>query len=475
MTEQGTITAGTATSADQFVAAFEKFESRVAGSPSWLTPVRKAAIARLNELGFPNTKHEDWRSTNLAPLTRTTFVRATPPADRPSPEDLKSHLFAEAGCSRLVFVNGGFDSELSDVGSLPDGVVVGNMAEIMARDSSTLEPYLTRYADNKEAPFIALNTAFLEDGACVIIPPNTVIERPIHVLYVTVAGSDPIVVHPRTLFVLGESSEATLIENYAGINEGVYFSNPVTEIIVGPNAKVDHYRVQRESEKSFHIGWLQANLDRDSRFNSHSLAMGGGFIRNNVHAMLDGEGCDCTLNGLYVTHGEQHVDNHLRVEHAKPHCNSWEFYKGILDGHSSAVFTGRIYVHEEATKTDAKQSNMNLLLSDHAQIDTKPQLEIFTSDVRCTHGATIGQIDKEAMFYLQCRGVPKDAARSMLTYAFAGESLGQIKVEALRNEMQAVLLQRLPHGEMLQAGSPLFYGSKFSEHIKATDRRRESY
>jgi len=461
------MTAGADRSVAQFITAFEQFERQ--------TPVRKAAIARLGELGFPTARHEEWRSTNLAPLIRTTFVRPTLPARRPSLDELRPHLFDAEGWSRLALVDGAFDAQLSSLGSLPDGVVVASLAEILARDPSRLEPHLTRYADDKTAPFIALNTAFMADGACVIVPPRTVIENPIHLLYISTARDEPTVIYPRSLILVGEGSEATLIENYAGAGGGTYFNNAVTEIAVGPDAKVDHYRVQRESDNAFHVGWLKTQQDRDSRLTSHSLVMGGGLVRNNVHAMLGGQGCDCTLNGLFVTHDTQHVDNHLRVEHAQPHCNSWEFYKGILDGRSTAVFTGRIFVHEHAQKTDAKQSNMNLLLSDSAQVDTKPQLEIFADDVRCTHGATIGQIDDEAVFYLRCRGVPEAAARSMLTYAFAGESLGQIQVEALRTEMQRILLQRLPHGEMLRAGSPLFYDREFSKHIKAADRRRESY
>jgi len=464
----------TESSIASFVTAFESFERDSAAPPAWLSRVRKAALQRFCELGVPTVRDEDWRFTNLSRLTRSDYSINVGPADI-ALADIAPHAFADEGWSRLVLLNGRYCASASELGELPRGVEVMSLAEALVRHGEEVERHLTKHADFDNKALVALNTAFLSDGAFVHVPRGVHVERPIVLLHVNTPSAAPAMSHPRTLIVADESSQVSLVESYLGLGDGVSFNNAVTELVAGPNANVDHYKVQRESEAAFHIGSLRIQQARDSKVSSHSLAVGGGLVRNEVHAVLDGEGADCVLNGLYVTHNDQHVDNHLRVEHAKPHCNSWEFYKGILDDRSSAVFTGRIFVHEDAQKTDAKQSNNNLLLSKDARIDTKPQLEIFADDVRCTHGATIGQLDDEAVFYLCSRGIDRDAARSILIYSFAGESLGQIKLEPLRDQLQKTFLERLPHGEMLRAGSPLFYGHDFAQHIRATDRRRESY
>jgi Fe-S cluster assembly protein SufD len=464
------MTVATTDSAQQFIEAYEAAERDFAG-PSWLAPLRKAAIARFGELGLPTTRHEEWRFTNLSPLARATFAAA--PAADVSLADIREFLVDERW-PRLVCVNGRYDARLSLTKDLPAGVSLRGLAERLRENAPGLEGQLAQHADTRGQAFTALNTAMFSDGASLRVGRNVALETPILLLFVATAAAEPTVTHPRVLLVGEQSANFTVIERYVSLGASTYFTNAVTEIVAGPNAVIDHYKSQRESEQAFHIAAQRLQLDRDSRVSSHSLSIGGRLVRNNVHAMLAGAGADANLNGLFVTRGDQHVDNHLRVEHVSPRCASWEFYKGILDGRSSGVFTGRIFVHKQAQKTDAKQSNDNLLLSTEAQIDTKPQLEIFADDVRCTHGATIGQVDHDAIFYLRSRGVPADAARSMLIYAFAGESLGQIKVEPLRDQFQKLLLERLPHGKMLAAGSPLFYGADFARHVKALDRRRES-
>jgi Fe-S cluster assembly protein SufD len=434
-----------------FIAAFERLERERRGGATWLTPIRKAAIARFSELGIPTTADEEWRFTNLDPLARTEFAPAHDSTAKVRPADFKAQVFSDDVACRLVFVNGSFTPELSTMGELPQRVRVMSLGEALRDAPDVLEAHLTRYADTEDRALAALNTAFIRDGAFVHIGRGAVLEKPVQLVFVATAlNGRPMVCHPRTLIIAEEGSQACIVESYGGSGEGVTFTNAVTEIVAGDNAVVDHYKVQREQPSAFHVALQRVHTRRSSSVRSHSLAIGGGLVRNDVHAVMDGEGGDCTLNGLYLASGQQHIDNHLRVEHAKPHCNSWEYYKGILDERSSGVFTGRIYVYPGAQKTDAKQTNMNLLLSREARIDTKPQLEIFADDVKCTHGATIGQIDGDAIFYLRSRGIAEGAARSLLVYAFAAESLEAIRVEPLRHQMRELLLSRLPQGDLFR-------------------------
>jgi len=454
---------------------FERFEQGRAGAdPAWLAEIRRSAFARFSRLGFPTTSDEEWRYTNVGPIAATAFERADGDAAVPTAEQVSPFQFDLAGGCLLVFVNGRFSPELSALNALPDGVEVMSLAEPIRRDHPLLQVHLARHVDLREQAFAALNTAFMEDGAFIHIPCGVVVDKPIHLLHLSQPNGQVTVSHPRHLIVADENSAVTVVESYAGLADEVYFTNAVTEIVAGENATVDHYKVERESDLAFHVATRQVHQFRSSRTWSHTVSFGGGLVRNNINAVLDGEGCDCTLNGLYVLAGEQHVDNHLRVDHAKPHCNSWEFFKGVLGERSKAVFTGRIVVHEDAQKTDAKQSNMNLLLSEDALVNTKPQLEILADDVKCTHGATIGQIDPEAIFYLRTRGISEEAARSLLIYAFAGESIGQIRLEALRDQLQNLLSSRLPHGDALRIGRPYEYNREYAEHVRSTDRRRET-
>jgi Fe-S cluster assembly protein SufD len=434
------------------------------GEPAALAALRRAAIQRFAVLGFPTTRQEEWRFTNLAPLARASFQRAAAPAapaapatptevgaKRITPGDLAPWTFEAA--ARLVFVDGRFTPELSSfdgLRGLPPGSLVEELAAALAREPQRLEPYLGRHTGFQDQPFVALNTAFLRDGAVVMVPRGAVLERPVHLLYLSTAvpPAPATVSYPRNLIVAGEGSQLTVVETYAG--EGAYFSCGVTELIAGPSAVVDHYKVQRESQDAYHLATLQVYGERASVISSHSISLGGGLVRNDVNAMLDGEGIDCILNGLYLAEGRQVVDNHMRVEHAKPHCASHELYKGILDGKARSVFNGLIHVHPGAQKTDAKQSNRNLLLSADAIANSNPRLEIFADDVKCTHGSTVGQLDDDAVFYLRSRGIGLDAARSLLTYAFASDILARIKVEPVRHDLEEFLFARLPQGEVVR-------------------------
>ena len=343
----------------------------------------------------------------------------------------------------VVLVNGLFSAELSRLDGLPSGVTVSSLAAALVGGTPVLGDHLARRARFDDHAFVALNTALFRDGVLIHVPHGVVLEKPINLIHVgrpsAAVGEPAPAAFPRYLIVAEESSQVTIVEQYGSLAEGVHLTCPVTEVVVGPNAVIDHYKLQRESTEAFHLATLQLHQERDANFSSHSISWGGGIVRNDVNALLDGEGGETTLNGLYMVEGKQLVDNHMRVEHAKPHCDSHELYKGILEGKARAVFNGRIYVHEGAQKTDAKQTNRNLLLSPEAVCNSNPQLEIFADDVKCTHGSTVGQLDDLAVFYLRSRGIGEEAARSLLTYAFAADIVGRIKVPEVRRDLEEFL------------------------------------
>jgi Fe-S cluster assembly protein SufD len=394
-----------------FLSAFERIEKDLANSGKPSTQrMRKAAIARFRELGFPTPRHEDWKFTNVAALARIPFEYV----------DRRPRWRTD--------------------GALPRGVIVTSLAEALREQPDRVEPHLGRYADCRDHPFAALNAAFLQDGVFVYVSKGVAVDRPIYVDYALAAVGKALVWHPRCLIVAERDSQVRVVESYTGTNGEVYFTNGVTEIVLGENAVVDHYKVQEEGNGAYHVALLQVQQNRGSRFASHSIALGGLLVRNQVNAVLDAEGCECTLNGLYQADGKQHVDNLTVIDHAKAHCTSHELYKGILKGKGHGVFNGKIFVRQDAQKTDAKQTNQALLLSPDATINTKPQLEIFADEVKCTHGATVGQLDDEAVFYLRSRGLSLEEARGLLTYAFANDILNRIQVEPLRERLEQVLL-----------------------------------
>ncbi len=416
------------------------FQARFTGDDGLLAPIRRAALDRFLELGFPTLRQEDWRFTNVAPIARTPFRLAAPdgtPASLRAVED----LIPIGENPRLVFVNGHFAARLSCTDGLPGNVTFTSLAEAIRGDASALEPHLAQHARFDEHPFSALNTAFIQDGAFLHVPDGVVLTSPVQVLFISTvpAGGEPTVSYPRNLLVLGTNSQATVIEAYAGDGEGVYFTNAVSELVCGDNAVLDHYKVIREAPQAYHVGVTDLSQGRDTTTSSHTISIGGALVRNNITIVLGGPGGHGALNGLYLVGGREHVDNHLRVEHVAPRCDSREFFKGVLNDHGRAVFSGRIIVHKDAQKTDAKQTNMNLLLSQDAHVDTKPQLEIFADYVKCTHGATIGQIDREAIFYLRSRGLNDAAARGLLIYAFANEIVSRMKLVPLREQLERLL------------------------------------
>jgi len=424
---------------------------RPAGEPAWVAELRRRAIDRFAEIGFPHLRQEQWRKTDVRPVSQHPFRRATG-AGSVEETALAPHVFD--GAAQLVFVDGFFSRALSAFDGLPEGVRVGSLAAALEEVPELAEAHLGRHAGFDDHPFVALNTAFFADGALVHLPRNAVVERPIHLVFLSTAGpegAEPPVSYPRLLVVAEEASRATVVETWAGAGEDArYLTCPVAEVVLGPGAVVDHYKVQHESVEAYHLSTLQVRQDRDSSFFSHAVSTGGAICRNDVNGVLAEPGCECTLNGLYLVRGEQLVDNHMRIDHVAPHCNSYELYKGVLDGKARSVFNGLIHVHPGAQKTDAKQSNRNLLLSRGALASSNPQLEIFADDVRCTHGSTVGQLDDEAVFYLRSRGIGEAAAKSLLTYAFASDIVGRIKIEPVRRDLEELLFARLPRGEVVR-------------------------
>ena len=432
----------TATQApEKYLEIFDQFDSRAAGQPRWLQSLRQEAFARFAETGFPTTHDEDWRFTNVAAVAGTPFEFTG--SESIKKEQLESFGASQFACC-LVFVNGLFSQELSSVATPPKGVTVRSLAAQLKNDPASVEQHLGRYLNIERDTFAALNTAFIEDGVYVNVPRGIAVESPIYLLYVTVPGATPTMNHPRNLIVAHESSQVTVVEDYVSLGEGTTFSNAATELIAGENANVSHYMIVREGDQAYNFSTLRIQQGRSANVATHSLLLSGALVRNNVHPVLAGEGSECLINGLFMANGRQHMDNYMLVEHASPHCDSRQFYNGILNGNSHGVFHGRIIVHKDAQKTDAKQTNRNLLLSDDAQIDTKPQLEIYADDVKCTHGATIGRFDDNALFYLRSRGLDEAAARHVLLLAFANECLDRMNSPQMRDHLEKLVVAGLP-------------------------------
>ena len=413
--------------------------ARADGQPAWLLSVKRAAFERFRALGFPTRRDEDWHFTSIAPISEADFTPLRGVTDRSAAldvqwSDLESFVFGQLEWPRVVFVNGEFAPTLSSTSGLPSRVRVSRLADALT--DASVRANLTTIGEFGANAFAALNTALFTDGVFVHVPAGASLPQPLHVLHVCTSEAARGVSYPRTLVVLDANASASLIESYVALGDATYFTNAVTELQLGEGAQLAHVRVQRESTRAFHVGLAQARQARDSRLASFSFATGGALSRANIYTSLAGPGAEVTLDGLYLVDGTQHVDHQTRIEHAAPNCASHEVYKGILDGAAHGVFNGKVYVHPVAQKTDGKQTNNNLLLSADAQVDTKPQLEIFADDVKCTHGATVGRLDDVALFYLKSRGLPAEQARTLLTYAFAADVLQRIADSTTREALQ---------------------------------------
>jgi Fe-S cluster assembly protein SufD len=440
-------------SLDLYRTEFAKARARrPRGEAPALAARRDEALSRFLETGFPTTRQEEWRFTSVAPIAERPFAMAEPLVGDVCPVDLAPYRFHGVCAAELVFVDGHYVPSLSTRAALLDGARAGSLAAALTAHASDVDSHLARVAGLERSPFVALNTALFADGAFVHVPAHTVLEHPVHLLFVSTGRSAPaagshgepaLMSHPRVLAVLGEHSQASVVETYAGPDGARYFTNPVTEIVLGENAVLDHYKLQRESAEAYHVGSIDVRTARGAHCASHSVSLGGAIVRNDVRAVLDGEGAECTLNGLYLADRQRLVDNHTTIDHAKAHCDSREIYKGILADRARGVFNGKIIVRPDAQKTDAKQTNRALLLSEDAQINSKPELEIFANDVKCTHGAAVGQLDEDAVFYLRSRGLGLAEARHMLIHAFLGDVLQRMPLASVRDGIEKVVGRQL--------------------------------
>ena len=441
---------------ERYVADFEAFaRNGASGAPEWLRELRRGAIVRFAELGFPTTKQEEWRFTNVAPIAEQRFVPAPAPRSLgpsgtplglPAPSDIE-RLCVGAG-PRVVFVDGRHAPSLSTPADLAGGVRAASLATALRTDagSGLARAHLARHARWRESAFAALNTAFLADGAFVHVPANTTLASPLEVVFLSTgrAGSDgPIVSHPRSLIVVERGARAAVVETYAALSDGVYWSNAVTEVVVGEGASAELYRVQQEGPHSFQVGTTHSRQERDSYLGLHVVTLGAALARHDINAVLDGPGAELILNGLYLLGGAQHADHHTVIDHAQPHCASHEFFNGVLAERAHGVFNGRIIVRPGAQRTDSKQTNNNLLLSTEARADSQPQLEIYADDVKCTHGSTVGPIDQTQLYYLRSRGLSPEAARSILTYGFGAEILDRMRHPGVRDRLDRLVRARL--------------------------------
>ena len=429
--------------AEVFASAFDAL-TREARVPDPIQALRQAGFDRFAEIGFPTTKNEDWHYTSVNEIAEQEFTLLTARTDDVQESQLAPFIFGKEQWPTVVVVNGRYAPHLSSLRDLPEGVKIETLAESWTR-SKSLVSEVGRFA-NIDHAFTALNTAFLYDGVFIEIAKEAELASPIHILYVTDATAAKAMIHPRTVIVAGRHSKASIVESYVSLSDAMHFTNAVTEVTVTRGANLNHYKLQREGMRAYHVGTIEVKQAQDSHYQSFSFATGAALSRTNIYTSLDGEGCGATLNGLYMIGGEQHCDHQTQIVHAQPNCFSREVYKGILDDRSHGVFNGKVYVHPIAQKTDGKQTNNTLLLSENAKVDTKPQLEIFADDVKCTHGATIGAIDRNALFYMKSRGIDAVTATQLLTYAFAADVIETIELEPLKVELERLTLARYTQG-----------------------------
>ncbi len=444
--------------ADTYANAFAAVVAHAEGNGTApLNALRQAAFDDFARLGIPTTRHEDWRYTNLRKLANTAFTRPQTGAEVTA-DDIAPFMIAGLDAHLIVFVDGYYREDLSQIDEHPEGTAIGSIAEAYQKGCTGIGDYLGKQVDTANDALGALNTALMEDGVAVYLKAGKKIDKPVHVLSIATAHSNSAMTHPRNLIVAGEGAEATVIEHYVSLGGENYFNNTVTELFAADHAVVHHYMLEREAESATNISTLAIHQGERSDVHSHTVLLGGELVRNNVRPVMAGKDAHCLINGLFVGHGAQTLDNAMRVEHAAPNCRSRQFYKGIMNDQSHGVFTGRIIVQEDGQQTDAIQSNRNMLLSDDARMNARPQLEIYADDVRCTHGATTGQVDPEAVFYFRARGLPEDVARAMLIYAFAAEGFDRMQLVPVRALLADEMIAKLPMANKLSA--------EFNEEIK---------
>jgi len=430
----------------QFVSGFAAAQPVLPGAAgTWVAELRRTGIDRFATLGLPTTRHEAWKYTRLTALERRTFALPEAAADVPELDGVQL-----AGAYRMVFVNGRFRADLSDIDRLPAGARIASLVTALEEGDPALQAVFAATAE-EEDPFVALNTAYMGDGVLIDLADDCVLDAPLQLLFVAGAGED-YVTHVRNIVVAGAHSQATLVEAYVAPDGGSYFTNTCTDLSLAPGARIDHVRLQDEDQSAFHIGRVRADIGRDAGYRSQVFSLGAQLSRVDINVRL-ATGAECDLDGLYLASKRQHVDHQTRVDHAEPHARSSELYKGILDDAARAVFSGTVVVREDAQKTDATQMNRNLLLSPRAEIDTRPQLVIYADDVKCAHGATVGQLDPVEMFYLRSRGLDEIEARQLLIHGFANDLVDRVANDAVRDFVYRRLDARLP-GRMIATEAP---------------------
>jgi len=434
-----------------YVDQFNQLEGELARRlPSWWLEQKRAALTRFSAAGFPDPRQEEWKYTNVRPITKKAFLPAQQGRVQPSGEEVAQLRFPALDAHVLVFVNGRLNIALSQIGDLPAGVRAMSLGEAIAQDVEGLSERLGAAVSYDNNSFAALNTAFAEDGAYIELARDTRLEWPVHLIFLATNEEEPVVAHPRVLVAAGAGSEATVVEHYMGQEGSRNWNNAVTEVLLAANASLEHYLLQQESIQGYHVGSVYVRGSRDSRYTSHNVNLGGRLVRNDLNASLLEPGARAVLNGLFMVGGRQHVDNHTRVHHAAPHTSSEETYRGVGDGHGRGVFKGRVWVDRDAQKVEAHQNSANLLLSENAEIDTKPELEIYADDVACSHGATVGQLDEDSLFYLRSRAIDQDTARGLLIFAFADEVVERLGLEPVRAALEERIAGRLPDSDKLK-------------------------
>jgi Fe-S cluster assembly protein SufD len=425
--------------------ALEQVPQHLAGhAVPWVSRARQSAFGRFVAQGFPSRRDEEWKYTDVAAIgKRKSLAPDNIPPDPPSEAALFAWTLAQGNIHLMVFVNGHYSGELSALGELPPGASLQSLADLLDWDADVPEALFGQ--SQEHTVFAALNTALTTDGAVLKLAPGVRLEKPVYLLFI--ASGNGAAIYPRNIAILGEGADASVIEHYFGMLESHNFTDAVTQIDLAQGAGLRHCKLIQEGKDAFHVAGIHAEQAAGSRFVSHSFALGGRLARNDITSRLNGPECQCAFDGLYLLDGRQHADHHTRIDHFAPSCTSREYYRGILDGESHGVFNGKVVVHPHAVKTDAHQSNRNLLLSRQAEVDTKPQLEIFADDVKCTHGATVGQLDEDSLFYLRARGVDAESARSLLIYGFANDIIGRVETPDMRARIEHLVLARLPQGE----------------------------
>ncbi|MFN3872730.1 MAG: Fe-S cluster assembly protein SufD [Ignavibacterium sp.] len=425
-----------------FIENFQTFEKSLNGEKTEaFHKKRKDALTKFSSLNIPTLKDEEWKYTNISPVIKHIFS-IVPPKTDVAPEIIGKFLFDNLEHHLLVFINGEFRKDLSRLSELPNGVEVGSLSTAIKNNHPVLLKHFGKYAEDSNNLFTALNSAYTKDGAFIFVSKGKIVEDPIHIIFLNTSGEEKFITQPRNLFIAEDNSQVSVIEQYASDSDGIYLSNTVTEIYVGENAVVDHIKLQEESLKSFHIGRMEVDQERNSNFSSHLISTGAEFSRNEFTTRFNGEGGESMLNGLFMISENQFFDAHTMIDHAMPRCNSHEHYKGILQDKARGVFNGKVMVRPDAQKTNAFQENNSILLSDDAVMNSKPQLEIFADDVKCSHGATVGKLDEEAKFYLKSRGIGEEAATAILIHAFASDVIKTIKIEPLREYLEEIITKR---------------------------------